>query len=160
MKKFLIILIMLLTAVTVYAPGMERDPERDIEAWLSSSAGLNLENLKLAMEINGIIAPEIVLAQSRLETGNYQSVLCIMYNNLFGMKKARVRPTTALGATENDYASYRSWYDSVKDLKLFQEWYLSRGRDLTDYFGFLASIGYAEDPHYLVKVKQLCISSI
>lgn len=160
MKKFLVILIMLWTAMAVYAPGVERDPERDIETWLSSSASLNLENLKLAIKINGIIAPEIVLAQSRLETGHFQSELCTGHNNLFGMKKARRRPTTALGATENDYASYRSWYDSVKDMKLFQEWYLSRGRDLNDYSNFLASIGYAKDPHYLVKVKQLCITSI
>jgi len=156
MKKLLIILIMLNTAVAVYAPGVERDPERDIETWLSSSAGLSLENLKLAIKINGIIAPEIVMAQSRLETGHFQSELCAGHNNLFGMKKARRRPTTALGVTDNNYATYRSWYDSVKDMKLFQEWYLSRGRDLTDYFGFLASVGYAEDNHYLRKVRTLC----
>lgn len=143
--------------MAVYAPVPERNPERDIEAWFSSSAGLNLENLKLAIEINGIIAPVIVMAQSRLETGNFQSELCTGHNNLFGMKKARRRPTTALGATENDYASYRSWYDSVKDMKLFQQWYLSKGRDMTDYFSFLRQIGYAEDAHYIPKLRELCI---
>ena len=54
------------------------------------------------------------------------------------------------------YATYQSWYDSVKDMKLFQSWYLSRGRDLGNYFSFLSGIGYAEDPYYLAKLKRLC----
>lgn len=156
MKKLLIILIMLSIAVAVYAPGVERDTRKDFENWFSNSATLTPEHLKMAIEFNGIIAPVIVMAQSRLETGNFQSELCIGHNNLFGMKKARRRTTTALGATDNNYATYLSWYDSVKDMKLFQQWYLSRGRELTDYFGFLASIGYAEDKHYLRKVRTLC----
>jgi hypothetical protein len=159
MKKLLLILIMLFLAGATYAPGPQRDPLNDIERWLRDSAPLCRENLKLAFDINGIIAPVIVMAQARLETGHFRSELCTWHNNLFGMKKARIRPTTALGATDNDYAVYKSWYDSVKDMKLFQEWYLSRGRDLKDYFGFLASIGYAEDPHYLAKVRELCIIS-
>lgn len=160
MKKLLCVLIMLQSAVLLYGPGTDRDPVKDLENWLYSCAELTPENLKIAIDLNGIISADIIMAQSRLETGNYQSVLCTMYNNLFGMKKARIRPTTARGATDNNYATYLTWYDSVKDLKLFQDWYLSRGRDLTDYFGFLESIGYAEDPHYLIKVRELCITSI
>jgi flagellum-specific peptidoglycan hydrolase FlgJ len=155
MKKLLIILLMSWTAIVVYAPGAERDPRKDLESRLRFSE-LTTEYLKLAIEINGIIAPEIVFAQSCLETGNFQSELCTGQNNLFGMKKARRRQTTARGSTDNNYATYLSWYDSVKDMKLFQEWYLSRGRDLTDYFGFLAAIGYAEDPLYIPKVRKLC----
>lgn len=156
MKRTILILLLLPVAVILYAPGLKTDIAHEVERWLCNSAELTPENLKLAIDLNGIIASEIVMAQSRLETGNFRSDLCTGHNNLFGMKKARRRPTTALGATENDYASYRSWYDSVKDMKLFQQWYLSRGRDLTDYYGFLASIGYAEDKHYLRKVRTLC----
>jgi hypothetical protein len=76
------------------------------------------------------------------------------------MKKALVRPTTAHGSTDNNFATYHTWYDSVTDINLFQQWYLERGRDMTDYFEFLATIGYAEDPRYLDKVKSLCIQSI
>lgn len=156
MKKLICILIMLQSVTLVYGPGVDRNPVSDMEIWLSDYAKLTPENLKFAIELNGIIAPKIVMAQCRLETGYFKSDLCTGHNNLFGMKKARRRPTTALGTTDNNYATYKSWYDSVKDVKLFQEWYLSRGRDLTDYFGFLASIGYAEDKHYLDKVKELC----
>jgi flagellum-specific peptidoglycan hydrolase FlgJ len=155
MKKLLIILIVLWSTVELYAPEDVKDPGKDLESWLSSSE-LTIDHLKLAIEINGIISPEIVFAQSCLETGHFRSDLCTGHNNLFGMKKARVRQTTAQGSTDNDYASYLSWYDSVKDMKFFQEWYLSRGRDLTDYFGFLSDIGYAEDTQYIRKVKELC----
>jgi flagellum-specific peptidoglycan hydrolase FlgJ len=158
MKKMLIILIVLWSTVELYAPEAVKNPGKDLESWLSSSE-LTIDRLKMAIGINGIISPEIVFAQGRLETGHFQSELCTGHNNLFGMKKARRRQTTALGSTDNDYASYLSWYDSVKDMKLFQEWYLSRGRDLTDYFGFLAAIGYAEDPLYLPKLKNLCSTS-
>lgn len=158
MKKLLLILVMLQVALAGYAPGQPRDPRRDMETYLRDYAPFTIENLKLAIDLNRIVAPEVVLAQSRLETGHFRSDLCRGHNNLFGMKLARRRPTTALGSTEKDYAAYRTWYDSVKDVKLFQQWYLARGMDMTDYFGFLASIGYAEDPHYLNKLKQLCIT--
>ena len=159
MKKLIIILLLLQTTVLVYGPVPQNDPDKIFENWLYNYAPLTPGNLKLAIDFNNIIAPAVVFAQSRLETGNFQSKLCTGYNNLFGMKKARRRPTTAQGATDNNYAAYRTWYDSVKDMKLFQQWYLSRGRDLTDYFGFLASIGYAEDPYYLAKVVKLCTTS-
>ena len=150
---------MLQAALACYAPGQLQDPRSDMESYLRNQAPFTVENLKLAIELNRIIAPDIVLAQSRLETGLFRSDLFRGHNNLFGMKLARRRPTTARGSTENDYATYLTWYDSVKDLKLFQEWYLSRGENLADYFRFLASVGYAEDPHYLAKVRQLCITS-
>lgn len=155
MKKLLLILVMLLTASAAYGPGTENDFNRKIENWLQA-APLSREYIYLAFDINEIIAPVIVIAQSRLETGNYQSELCTDYNNLFGMKKARIRPTTATGSTENNYATYESWYDCIKDMKLFQQWYLSRGRDLSDYLTFLEVIGYAEDPLYIYKIEELC----
>lgn len=156
MKKLIWFLIMQLLPILLYAPGADRDPKVEFDSWLSNNAKLTPENLKLAIEFNCITSPEIVMAQSRLETGNFRSDLCIGHNNLFGMKKARVRPSSAQGATDNNYATYLTWYDSVKDLKLFQGWYLSRGRDLSDYYTFLEEIGYAEDPKYLVKIRELC----
>lgn len=141
--------------LTLYAPGREQHPAADLEGYLSG-APLTRENLQLAFELNGIVAPAVVMAQSRLETGNYQSDLCLQANNLFGMNFPRIRPTTSTGSSEYGFAIYSSWYDSVKDMKLFQEYYRSRGRDLSDYFQFLAAIGYAEDPEYINKLTLLC----
>jgi len=164
MRKMLLMVLLFLTVLTAGAPAPEKDIEASIKQWLYTSP-LSKENLKLAIALNEIIAPEIVFCQSRLETGNFQSQLCSEHNNLFGMRLARRRPTTALGATENNYATYSSWYDSVMDMKLFQEWYEKKGYRLTThdareemvgYFLFLKAIGYAEDPGYLKKLKGLC----
>jgi hypothetical protein len=156
MKKLFLISVMLQIFLSVYGPGTPKDPSETLENWLSNSAPLTPVTLKLAMDLNMIIAPDVVMAQSILETGHYKSDLYLMHNNLFGMKKARVRTTTAIGSTENDYASYQTWYDSVRDMRLFQQWYLSRGRDLSDYLVFLDTIGYAEDPLYIPKIEKLC----
>ena len=159
MKKALLILVLLPIAIIVFAPGLNSDLNTKIEKWLSSSAELTQGNLSLALEINGIKASQIVEAQSCLETGYFQSSLCTRHNNLFGMKRPLKRLTTAIGATSEGFAIYDCWYDSVKDMKLFQEFYQSRGRDLTNYMQFLSSIDYAQDPYYLFKIRRICITS-
>lgn len=157
MKKMILIILLIWTSVADYAPGSGDTitPAEKIEKWLQ---GIDLTegHLKFAMQYCGVKHADIVYGQACLETGNFTSELCNTYNNLFGMRLARIRQTTALGATPNNYASYRSWYDSVKDVALFQQWYQEKGRDLTDYIKFLASIGYAEDPIYLNKLSVLC----
>jgi len=95
--------------------------------------------------------PTIVLKQSRLETGHYTSELFKMANNLFGMRLAHVRETVAIGEY-NYHACYSHWTESVKDYKLWQDYYISQGYRLTNYFAFLQYIGYAEDPIYLLKI--------
>lgn len=146
----------MLFVTELYAPDRKHDPKEDLQKWLSQSR-MTLEKLKLALEINCVTSPEIVLAQSRLETGNYKSKLCLVYNNLFGMNYPRIRPTTSVGSTEYGFAIYRSWYDCVKDMKLFQDYYRNRGKDLSNYLEFLTSVGYAEDPDYLNKLTLLCL---
>lgn len=155
MKKLILISLMILVATLLYAPSQEQDPWANLDRYLSG-APLTKSNLQLAFELNGITAPAVVMAQSRLETGNYLSRLCLENNNLFGMNFPRIRATTSTGANEFGFANYATWYDCVKDMKLFQQWYSSRGRDMTDYFEFLASIGYAEDPLYIDKLILLC----
>lgn len=67
----------------------------------------------------GILHPEIAIAQSILETGNFTSNLFKKNNNLFGMKHPRQRSTTSKGEV-NGHAFYSSWEDSVLDYKLWQ----------------------------------------
>ncbi len=145
----------LLNFLICLAPGTDQDIKRGMEKWLYT-AELTPENLKIALELNSIIARDTVFAQGRLETGNFTSILCLQHNNLFGMRKPLRRQTTALGKTDNNYAAYATWYDCVKDVTLFQQWYLERGRDMSNYFEFLKEIGYAEDPAYLNKLSLLC----
>lgn len=97
--------------------------------------------------------PEIVMAQCRLETGNCSSGLCKANHNLFGMKLPKQRETTALGERYN-HAYYKSWRDSVKDYKLWQDRFYN-GED--DYYQFLKNQGYATSKTYIQKLKQFKI---
>ena len=87
-----------------------------------------------------------------IESGNFTSNLFKQNNNMFGMKEAKQRPTTALGA-ENNYAYYEDWQSCVEDYALWQSAY---GRGLTDkqYLELLGSV-YAEDSLYTNKIKNL-----
>ena len=83
--------------------------------------------------------PEIVLAQARLETGNFTSILCKKYHNLFGIKH------------KGRYAHYRNWRESVADYKRC----ISSRYKGGDYYVFLRKIGYASDTKYTTKVKNI-----
>ena len=83
--------------------------------------------------------PQIVLAQAKLETGNYTSTLCKKHGNLFGLKR------------KGGYAKFNNWQESVK---AYRDWvqYKYKGGD---YYVFLKKIGYASDPKYIIKVKEM-----
>lgn len=103
------------------------------------------------MQQIGIEHPHIVLAQMKLESGNYTSKLALENNNYFGMKQPRKRATTSIGE-KNGYASYKSWVHSVLDYALWQKEYASK---LTEN-KYLDSLGsYAEDKNYTLKIKKL-----
>ena len=97
--------------------------------------------------------PDIVYAQSILETGRFSSKIFLENNNLFGMKQARVRSTTAL-KTQYGHAYYNNWKSSVYDYALWYNKYMSRIKNKEEYFMFLSQY-YAEDPNYVNKLKQI-----
>ena len=100
--------------------------------------GQTREQVLREIQRQGIPHPHIVLAQARLETGNFTSRRCRVQHNLFGIKH-RVK-----------YASYRRWQDSVADYKRS----ISSRYQGGDYYAFLRRIGYAKDPKYTTKLKQ------
>jgi len=156
MKKSFFILLFFCLALEARPPATEIKPDwRGFEIEQLSSHPVSFEAVKRAFELEGIINQDYILAQIRLETGNLTSELCLTNNNLCGMKLAKVRKTTATGQNEHGYAIYDNWYDCVVDIGLWQQYYLSKGRDLSNYPAFLASVGYASDPFYLAKVEQI-----
>ena len=96
--------------------------------------------------------PHIVLAQMKIESGNYESRLAKNNNNYFGMRQPTSRITVSLGS-RNGYARYRNWAYSVLDYALWQRQY---AWNLTEE-QYLDKLGktYAEDPNYTSKVKKL-----
>ena len=103
---------------------------------------LNDSILYLALEYYDIKHPRIVLAQAKLETGNYKSNHCIKKNNLFGLYNSR----------KKEYFSFEHWHHSVKAYKDMIEY---KHKDGEDYYDFLIRIKYATDPAYVDKVKRI-----
>lgn len=97
--------------------------------------------------------PDIVYAQACLETGQFSSEVFKNNRNLFGMKEAKVRPTTNCG-TDLGHAIYFTWRESVMDYALYQAAFLSDIRTEEEYYNYLSQF-YAEDPSYVVKVKTI-----
>ena len=88
-----------------------------------------------------IYHPDIVLAQAKLETGNYKSKACTVYNNLFGLRKP-----------DGSYYKFNSWQESVK---AYKDWVQNKYIPPNDYYDFLDSIRYAEDDNYINKLRDM-----
>lgn len=97
--------------------------------------------------------PHIVMAQSIQETGHWKSSIFLENNNLFGMKEARSRITTA-GGTSRNHAFYGHWRESVYDYAFYQCRYLAGIRSEAEYYQYI-SASYAEDPAYVQRVKAI-----
>lgn len=103
---------------------------------------LSDSTLYLALEYYNIKHPRIVLAQAKLESGNYTSDHCVKRNNFLGLYNSR----------KKEYFSFKHWTDCIEGYKNMVEYKLKDGED---YYDFLIRIGYAEDPSYVYKVKQI-----
>lgn len=96
--------------------------------------------------------PELVYAQSYVETGNWTSRIYKENNNLFGMKEAQIRAHTSIG-TQHKHALYLNWKESLWDYALYYSEYLSDIRTEEDYLLYINQ-RYAEHPEYDVLVKD------
>jgi uncharacterized FlgJ-related protein len=113
---------------------------------------LNDVNLAKALVELEIDAPKWVFKQAKHETGNFESVLCIKGNNLFGMRIPAQRKTTALKTKYRGYATFEYWISSVVDYKY---WQLCRERKPDEkYIKYLIRRGYAADKKYGTKLKS------
>jgi uncharacterized FlgJ-related protein len=122
-------------------------------AWVEQQSKMPVtdETALCFMQQIGIEHPHIVLAQMKLESGNYTSRLALENNNYFGMKQPRKRATTSIGE-KNGYASYKSRVHSVLDYALWQKEY---ARNLTEVEYLDSLTTYAEDSSYKSKVQQI-----
>lgn len=100
------------------------------------------EGLMEALEYYGVKHPNIVQAQAMLETGNFTSKVCLVNNNLFGL----------YNSIERKYYSFNHWSESVKAYINYVQY---RYKPPDNYYKFLQDIGYAEDPNYINKVKEI-----
>lgn len=100
--------------------------------------GQTIDQVRAEIHRQGLPHPHIVLAQARLETGNFRSERCRRDKNLFGIKH------------NGKYAKYSHWRESVADYKKR----ISARYKGGDYYQFLTRIGYAADRQYVTKLKK------
>ncbi len=97
--------------------------------------------------------PNIVMAQAELESSHFNSVMFHENNNMFGMKPAKLRPTTNKGENRG-HAYFDSWKDCVLDYAFYSATYLNEIKTEAEYLNYLKS-SYAEDPNYINKLKTI-----
>lgn len=103
---------------------------------------LNDSILYLALVHYEIKHPKAVLAQAKLESGNYTSSHCRNRNNFLGLYNSR----------RKEYFKFNHWSECILAYKDMVEYKLREGED---YYLFLDRIGYAENPNYINQVKQI-----
>lgn len=134
MKKFILIIAIIFANVFTInaAPCFMFIPEPDDELIIK------------ACEYYGLHHIDYVLAQAKLESGNYKSGFYKRTNNLFGIKRGK------------NYAVYNNWYESIEDYKNRVQYKYKEGES---YPNFLIRINYASAPSYIKYVEQ-CRKSI
>ena len=123
------------------------------EDWLKTLE-LNHENLELAMEFYEIEHADIVMSQALIETGHFKSYNCTKRHNLFGLVNSRQKRTET---NRNRYFVFNHWSESVKGYKDYVQYKFTDNKEKwdNDYYVFLQRLGYAEDPTYVNKVRNL-----
>ena len=119
--------------------------QQDVEVCDTSFLNVNELNdsiLYLALVHYEVKYPKAVLAQAKLESGNYTSKHCRTKNNFLGLYNSR----------KKEYFSFSHWTACIQGYKDMIEYKL---RDEEDYYDFLLRIGYAEDPEYISKIKEI-----
>lgn len=126
-------------------------PTEEVIKVMREADTFSVEKLENYIEELNLQYPEIVMAQAIIETGNFKSTIFRENNNLFGMKVAKIRPTTN-GGEQYEHAYYTTWRESVLDYALYQSRYLC-GLSKEEYLQYLSN--YAEDSTYIFKIKKL-----
>lgn len=119
--------------------------QQDAEVYDTSflnATELNDSILYLALVHYEVKHPKAVLAQAKLESGNYTSSHCRNRNNFLGLYNSR----------RKEYFKFNHWSECILAYKDMVEYKLKEGED---YYQFLDRIGYAENPNYIKQVKQI-----
>ena len=157
----LFIILILLTYMYGFLEGREdkiiklTPQEKELILINVQDTSLTFSEEKLISLINELNTkfPHIVLAQAKVESGNYTSKIFRENHNLFGMKEARVRIHTAQG-TQFNHAYYNIWRESVYDYAFYQCRYLSNINTEDEYLSYLGQ-SYAEATNYVSILKTM-----
>jgi len=176
MKKIIIVVLLIFTTLWCYAPNLSLSDQIEYSKQSDTYYQLRLKlehinqlehsefsynNLVTYMDLLKIEEIEVVIRQAVLESGWFKSDLFVHHNNLFGMKKPQIRPTTAIGRALG-HAKFRHWTDSVKDYVLWQNYFktIMSIDNIDNYYAFLSHVGYAENGKYVALLKSINLEKL
>lgn len=150
-EKSLIIALLLLLTTSFSEPNVK---VITIEKIVVAEVDNSFSEEKLKQEILSLNFkfPNIVYAQAILESGGFKSKIFLENNNLFGLKKAGSRITTAV-RTQRAHAYYDNWKMSLIDRSFYEAAYL-KGMNKKQYLAYL-NRNYAEVNDYDVIIQNL-----
>lgn len=110
-------------------------------------------NLRALIKKMNLRFEDVIVAQYKLESTSGTSQVFKENHNLFGMKVAKLRPTTALGENLN-HAYYKNWQDCVVD---YAFWQIQNAKNIDNESEYLQLLDgmYAEGDNYSKKLKQI-----
>lgn len=120
----------------------EMEMVHDVDYTFMHTSEINDSLLYLVFDYYGVTDAKYVLAQAKIESGNYTSDVFKKTNNFLGLYDSKHRC----------YFSFDSWQDCVKGYVNSIQY---RKRPNEAHTDFLKRIKYAEDPAYIAKVKQI-----
>ena len=129
------------------------NPEHSIFAFRSQKKEFSEKVFIDYMKEVGIRFPEVVHAQGIKECG-FKSPRFKNHHNIFSLRKASNRPSTAIGHDEEGYCIYEDWQQSVLDYALYQTTYTRPIKTREQYLQYL-KLSYAEDTNYVSSLIQI-----
>ena len=135
--------------------------ERQIKEEINyiESSEFTSNNLLRYLELLNVENSDIIVKQAILETGWFNSSSFKRGNNLFGMTVPKVRENLVKGSYL-DHARYDHWTDSVKDYILWQQYWVSKGKNINNYYVFLEEINYATSSNYTHTLKRIDLNKL
>lgn len=147
MKRILLIILFCFISMSFHDVNVT-PKQQDVEVRDTSFLNVNELNdsiLYLALVHYEVKYPKAVLAQAKLESGNYTSNHCRTRNNFLGLYNSR----------KKEYFSFSHWTACLLKYKqCFQSKDLNYSTD-EEYIDYLLEIGYATDPLYKDKIMRI-----
>ena len=142
MKKILLLILFSFMFMSFHNIVSIRPKVEEHDVSFLKAKELNDSILYLALVHYNIRHPKIVLAQAKLESGNFTSNHYKKRNNFLGLYDSK----------RKEYYKFNHWTDCIQGYKDMVEYKL---RDGENYYNFLRRIKYASSENYIRQIKQI-----
>ena len=142
MKKILLLILCFFMFMSFHNIASIRPKVEEHDVSFLKAKELNDSILYLALVHYNVKHAKIVLAQAKLESGNFTSSHYKKRNNFLGLYNSK----------RKEYYKFNHWTDCIQGYKDMVEYKL---RDNENYYNFLRRIKYATSENYIRQIKQI-----